>query len=179
MIRRIISLFRESSNRFEGKEPEEEVLLVLRRHPIGVILRLVVLTLFAFAGLALFVVLEGFIVLNNLFGFALFALGLYYLALWQMAFYILTMHALDVWIVTSRRVVDSTQRGFFNRTVSELNIARIQDVTLQMSGFGASLFNFGDLEIQTAGAETKFRFRQIKNPEKVKDLLMSLVDARI
>mgnify|MGYP001589399367 FL=1 len=95
------------------------------------------------------------------------------LIIWQLWFYALTMYLLDVWIVTNQRIIDSTQRGFFNRSVSELHNSRIQDISVKVSGLFQSLLKFGDLEVQTAGTENKFRFLQIPNPVEVKNVIMA------
>ena len=88
------------------------------------------------------------------------------------------MYTLDVWIVTNHRIVDSTQNGFFNRTVSELHLARIQDISVQTKGVIQTFFKFGDLQVQTAGTEERFNFSQIPNPGQVKDEIMKLASAR-
>lgn len=88
------------------------------------------------------------------------------------------MYILDVWIVTNQRIIDSTQRGFFNRVVSELHVSRIQDVSVSTSGLIQTMFKFGDLQVQTAGTEEKFKFIQIPNPEDVKDEIAKLIEVK-
>jgi membrane protein YdbS with pleckstrin-like domain len=85
------------------------------------------------------------------------------------------MHLLDVWIVTDRRIVDSTQKGFFDRTVSELRISRVQNISVKIVGPIETFLHFGDLEIQTAGSSDMFNFSQIPHPERVKDEIMAIV----
>ncbi len=101
-----------------------------------------------------------------------FGVSLYLLLWWNAVFYRLTMYLLDIWIVTDHRVIDSQQFGFFHRTVAELGLARIQDISTKLQGTMATFFNFGNLDIQTAGTEPKFRFEQIPNPAKVKDVIV-------
>ena len=84
------------------------------------------------------------------------------------------MYTLDVWIVTNHRIIDTTQHGFFNRTVSELHKSRIQDIYVNTEGTIQTLLNYGDLYIQTAGTEERFKFLQIPNPVKVKDEIMRM-----
>ena len=38
-----------------------------------------------------------------------------------------------------------------------------------------TFLHFGDLQVQTAGTEEKFKFLQIPNPERAKDEIMKLV----
>ncbi len=87
-------------------------------------------------------------------------------------FYSITMYLLDTWIITNHRVIDSEQHGFFDRTVSELSLLKIQDVSTEINGPIATWLKFGNLEIQTAGAREKFLFKQIPNPLLIKDQLM-------
>ncbi|KKQ77632.1 MAG: hypothetical protein UT00_C0008G0004 [Parcubacteria group bacterium GW2011_GWA1_38_7] len=89
------------------------------------------------------------------------------------------MYTLDVWIVTNRRIIDSAQHGFFNRTISELHLTRIQDISVETRGFVQTILHFGDLQVQTAGTEEKFKFHQIPHPEKVKDEIMKLVSTSL
>lgn len=105
---------------------------------------------------------------------SLFIVSFWALILWQVIFYHLTMYTLDVWIVTDRRIIDSTQHGFFNRTISELHMTRIQDISVHVDGLIQSVFRFGDLRVQTAGTEENFKFIQVPRPEEVKNQIMQM-----
>ncbi|MEX1113527.1 MAG: PH domain-containing protein, partial [Patescibacteria group bacterium] len=78
---------------------------------------------------------------------------------------------LDVGVVTDKRVVDIDQLGLFRRNVDELDCKVIQDVTVSRHGFLQTIFNFGNLEIQTAGERRNFEFRGIPNPEEIQHLV--------
>jgi len=116
----------------------------------------------------------SFLSTNDFLSLFFFLSSLWYLILWSAIFYALTMYTLDVWIVTDKRIIDSTQHGFFNRIVSELHISRIQDVSVDVHGVIETFLKFGNLQIQTAGTEEKFKFMQIPNPGKVKDEIAKL-----
>lgn len=176
-MKSIFSIFTESTNSFDGEENGEKTILLLRRHPFVIMTKL---SLFIF--LALVPVVAGAIFYtsltsHNLLPVFFFASSIWYLFIWSGAFYSLTMYTLDVWIVTDRRIIDSTQHGFFSRTVSELHTIRIQDISVQTKGVIQTLLKFGDLQVQTAGTEEKFKFSQIPNPERVKDEIMKLASA--
>lgn len=86
------------------------------------------------------------------------------------------LYLLDTWIVTNERILDVNQKSFFFRTVSELNLSKVQDISVKTSGLIQTIFDFGDVEIETAGAALdKFRFRQVAHPNMVKDRIMKLV----
>ncbi|MEK7116648.1 MAG: PH domain-containing protein [Patescibacteria group bacterium] len=179
ILKSILNIFKESKNHFEGEETTEEVVLLIRRHPFFIIVRLVFFTILILIPIAVGIVFSSFLHANNLLSLFLFVSSVWYLFIWSGIFYALTMYTLDVWIVTDRRIIDSTQHGFFNRTISELHITRIQDISVQTEGVVQTFLKFGNLQIQTAGTEEKFKFSQIPNPTKVKDEIMKLSSAKI
>lgn len=67
-------------------------------------------------------------------------------------------------IVTDENITQVTQRGLFNRKVSELSMANVEDVTAQQHGVFATMFNFGTLKIETAGEQNNFQFSYCPNP---------------
>ncbi|MEI6490732.1 MAG: PH domain-containing protein, partial [bacterium] len=85
--------------------------------------------------------------------------------------YMITMYVMDIWIVTNMRIIDSTQQGFFNRTVSEISLGNIQDISTMISGLIPTTMNYGDVEVQSAGAVDHFKFRQVPNPLRVKEVI--------
>lgn len=173
-MRSIFSILRRSTNSFLGQEEGETVILLLRRHPFVILIRLFVYFLFALVPIIFIKVFPVLIIDPDISPIFLFLSSLWYLFLWSMAFYSLTMYTLDVWILTDKRIIDSTQHGFFNRTVSELYISRIQDISVNTAGVIPTVLKFGDLYIQTAGTEERFKFLQIPKPEEVKDKIMRL-----
>jgi len=160
---------------FEGKEEEEDVVLVLHRHWVTLTVRILIVCVFFFLPFIFLVVFSSVIVQYNLIAIYSFLWITYYLFLWFWLFYIITMYTLDNWIVTTERVVDSLQTGFFNRRVAELQLDKIQDVSYKVKGLIPTFFNYGIIEIQTAGKDNKFFFEQIPDPQRVKDIIMELI----
>lgn len=157
---------------FEGKKPYEKVLILLYRHWFVLASKAVVFALMAFLPPVFYLVSGSYIVQWGLFEIFLFVASLYYLFWWYSLFYATTMYLLDTWVVSDHRIIDSEQKGFFVRRVSELNLAKIQDISVIVKGTIATFLDFGNLEIQTAGTEAKFIFKQIPHPKRVKDLIM-------
>lgn len=177
MIKRLLQIFNESNRHFEGQEPDEKVVLLLRRHPFTV---LYPLGLLAFIAVIPLLVWAWFSVPISDMGHASafwFGTGMLYLALWAQAFYLLTIYALNTVIVTDRRIIENEQLAFFSRTVSELPTYRIQDVSTHTHGLLATMIGFGDIVVQTAASEREFVFKGIADPERVKDLIMATVSA--
>lgn len=81
---------------------------------------------------------------------------------------------LDVWIVTNDRIIDIEQFGLFSRTISELDLFRIQDVTTNVHGIFPTIFKYGDVIVQTASTNTGLVFRSVPNPDKIRESLLEL-----
>lgn len=175
----LFSIFKDTNNSFEGKESDETVLLLIRRHPFFIIMRLIIFVILLILPIIFSIAFSSFLITNDLIGISLLLYSLWCLILWQIIFYLITMYVLDVWIVTDKRIIDSTQHGFFNRSISELHHTRIQDISVKTDGLIQTFFKFGDLEVQTAGTENKFNFLQIPNPNEVKNQIMSHISSNM
>jgi uncharacterized membrane protein YdbT with pleckstrin-like domain len=100
----------------------------------------------------------------------------YALGIWVFFFTQFVDYFLDAWILTNDRIVNVEQQGLFSRTVSELDLYKIQDVTSEVHGAIPTLFNYGNVHIQTAGEEKRFVFEQVSNPHEIRKQIMDLVD---
>lgn len=154
------------------KRPDEKVHFLLRRHWMAmsrhflllVFEGLIPLGFFAYFGLVEkyeFAIDDVITVLAVLFA------GGYYLFIWLFFFHHWIDYYLDVWVVTDQRIINIVQSGFFSRTISELNIVRVQDVTSSVKGSVATFLNYGQVHIQTAAEKARFVFQQIPNPRQV------------
>ncbi len=110
---------------------------------------------------------------------ALFVLGgsAFFLFGWIFAFVMFMDYWLDVFIVTEKRIIDIDQTGIFSRTVSELRLYRIQDVTAQVKGIWQSMFDYGEVFIQTAGEVERFHFENIPHPNRLAKEILELAEA--
>lgn len=80
-------------------------------------------------------------------------------------------------ILTNLHLIQTNQLGLFNRSLSQLSLARIQDVTYRKHGLLATLFNFGDIEVETAGEDENFVFRQVGTCESISAQIMQAHEA--
>lgn len=172
----LFDFLQQTSYSFEGKKENEYVKTFIHRHWYTVVSRLAILVVFSFAPLFIFAVIGQYITENGF--IAVFALlwTCLIMVCWLLFFYNLMMYTLDSWLVTNMRIINSVQKGFFNRTVSELSISNIQDVSIKIDGATATMLNYGDIEVQTAGGDRHFIFQQIPNPAGVKDAIIAAVD---
>jgi len=77
----------------------------------------------------------------------------------------------NAFIVTSSRVIDIDQRGFFSRTVSEADYDKIQDVSYSIKGMLGTLLKFGTVELQTAGSSTNLELQNVLEPKELHHLI--------
>jgi|SRR3989344_621415 len=152
----------------------ENILSIYRRHGFILAAEVVPIVLFAFVlvGVGFFAIgqLPDEIVPLR----ALVALGilLFLHLFWIALFVILADFFLDVWVLTDQRVIAIEQRGLFARTVSEFDLSRIQDVTIEVHGIIPTMLNYGNLIVRTASEHENFIFKQVWRPNEIKDALI-------
>ncbi|MEK7555155.1 MAG: PH domain-containing protein [Patescibacteria group bacterium] len=88
-------------------------------------------------------------------------------------FFIVADYYLDSWIITSERLVFIELKGLFSRTVTSMELENIQDISVEVHGILETVFKFGDVRIQSAGAAAAFVFKQVRHPYAVKDMISS------
>ena len=77
----------------------------------------------------------------------------------------------NVFLITNQRVIDIDQRGFFSRKITETNYEKIQDVSSMVKGIFQTMFKYGKVDIQTAGAEAYIEIKKVYQPKVVQDLI--------
>lgn len=100
-----------------------------------------------------------------------FFLALYLLTLVTVIFVVWLTHYLTVWIITNRRVIAIRQRGLFHREVSEMAMERIENVTVETPGFIATVLDFGNIKIETAG-ESGFTIATVGECDRARDIIL-------
>jgi len=162
------------------KEPGEKIIMLLRRHWFVIFFKVI---FFAIAGiiplLFYFIANDLYInIVNSEIGFSVLVLLLstFYLYVWLFFFAAFVDYYLDVWIVTDRRILNIEQKGLFNRTISEQKLHRIQDVTSELKGILPTLFNYGEVHIQTAGEQARFVFKEVNDPRQIAKKIMMMAE---
>ena len=91
---------------------------------------------------------------------------------WSGTFIAFANYYLDVFIITDERILSIDQIGPFSRTISELRLERIQDVTIEQHGLLPTLLHFGTIRVETAGESPSFRFDFVPHPLAIKEIVM-------
>jgi len=81
---------------------------------------------------------------------------------------------LDVWIITNDRLVDIRQVSLFSRIIAEVDLYQIQDATSEVKGFWASMFNYGNIYLQTAGPVPRFVLYNVPDPSNLREKILDL-----
>lgn len=178
MIKSLVSIFRDSPNSFEGQEKDEQVILLLRRHPFIILLPMALFALACLVPIVIGVIFWPYLSAHNWLNLYFFVSSVWFLGFWLAVFYSLTMYTLNTVAITDHRIINSDQHGFFNRQISELHSHRIQDVSIHTNGLIETVLKFGNITVQTAASEKQFVFRQIPRPDRVKDVIMRMARSR-
>ena len=164
---------------FPSQLEEETIYLVVREHWIHFFLKVLVWLFFA----AVLILFNRFVprYVPGLFEDTagqvthLFT-QVYTLFLALSLFLIFVFYYLNIQIITNIRIVDITQTGLFSHTISELHIDKIEDVTSQTTGVLGTVFNYGDVFVQTAGTVERFEFLDVPNPASIEKVILDLYE---
>lgn len=154
---------------FEQQENDEEVILKLRGHPITqlpwILNGIIFFIILFFVDWVFFKSLspEQFLIINLLSG----AMVLSYWWFNFLAYYF------NVGIITNKRIIDMDYQSVMFRESSETTFDKIEDVTSISSGYIASLFNFGDVIVQTAGTNANIQFLKVPKSDDVVKIINS------
>lgn len=80
----------------------------------------------------------------------------------------------NVFVITTERVFDFDQRGWFERVVSQSSYEKIQDISFHIHGVFPTLFRYGDLNIKSAWGSVDLQVPAIYNPHAAQELLLDL-----
>jgi len=158
---------------FELQDRDEEVILVLRQHPITQIKTSLMLLLGFFFIPWILNVSGLMLIFPTRFVFAFYAfLVILFLGLALRSF---LLWFFNVYIITDERIIDVDFLSMIYKNISMAKTENIEDVTNRSCGVMSSIFDYGDIYIQTAGEKTEFEFAKVPHPAKVSKLINELI----
>jgi len=152
--------------------PDEKVLLLVRQHPItqikwvvlGVLLTLIPL-FFSFVPILNFLP-------NNLHVVAI--LGWYLMVLsFSLEAFLDWFYNVDM--VTDERIIDVDFSSLLFKNISTAHLDRIEDVTITNKGYLGSIFDYGTVLIQTAGAVDQLEFENVPHPTQISSFINEMI----
>ncbi|OGE18684.1 hypothetical protein A3J19_02725 [Candidatus Daviesbacteria bacterium RIFCSPLOWO2_02_FULL_41_8] len=160
--------------RFEGQDADEKILLLLRAHPItnlswiiaAVLLFLGPFFVPIFAGLLNF----NFSIIPQT--FAIVFLIINYLLVLIIVFEGFLHWYFNVYIVTEKNIVDIDFHSLLFKNIDVAPLRNIEDTSSSMGGILNSIFHYGNVFIQTAGATKNIDFHSVPRPHHVADFIL-------
>lgn len=172
--------FQESSyfKTIETIGPDEHVMCVVYQHPFGIVFIYIATLICLTLGLIGVSILLPEIVGTG--GAAYSLVALFAIMISILVGFLLVM-ATVVYrqtrlTVTDRNVVLIVQKGLLIRKVSQLSLANVEDVTSEQRGAFSNMFDFGTLNIETAGEQANFLFNFCPNPHRVAKIILDAKD---
>ncbi|MEP7217253.1 MAG: PH domain-containing protein [Anaerolineaceae bacterium] len=83
----------------------------------------------------------------------------------------------DIWVVTNQRIIDSTKYNWIKQRIASADLVDVEDISVIREGLLATMFNYGDLRVQTAGEIGNFVLAGIPGPSEVLAVVDSSRDA--
>lgn len=171
--------FNPENVKFENQEADEQIILLIRRHLITNVPWIVTALIFIITPLVLSFFSNLFTPFFHISSNTLFVLVLfYYLIILGFILVEFSLWYFTVGIVTNKRLIDLDLIGILNKHVSETKLNLIEDVSYVQVGSIRSVFNYGDVEIQTAGTLTNFEFDRAPEPARIVRIIADLIGRR-
>lgn len=161
---------------FEGQDPNEKILLLLRAHPITnipwITLAIIVFIIPLFASK-----------IATFFGFNLNFSPQTYLIIFLIINYLLVLiiayEGFLYWyfnatLITNEKIVDIDFEHLLYKGVDLAPLSKIEEADSTTTGIFGTIFNFGNVSIQTAGAKVAIEMKKIPKPAHVADLILDL-----
>ncbi len=161
---------------FEGQDPDEKILLLLRAHPITnlswIIPALLVFSIpfliskvLPILGITTLVLPEStvisFLIINYLLVLVIVFEGFLY---WYF----------NVTLITDEKVVDIDFASLLYKSVDLAPLSKIEEADSTVAGLLGTFFNFGNVSVQTAGAKVAIEMKNVPKPAIVADLVLDL-----
>lgn len=156
------------NTQFEGQHDDEEVLFIFRRHPVAMRKGFYLLFFpFVIASVPFLLWPTNM----DLFWVAIGGLGVGLLFF----FYHWISWYFSIFVVTNARLRQVIQKGFFNKSVIDVGISKIQNISYNVPGFSAAVLGYGSLVVQTYVGDLVLD--KIEHPGKIYNELQKAVHA--
>lgn len=165
---------------FINKKLYEKIVYKVRRHPITLFPAIISLFILLAIPPAVFLLMmattPSFLNNSKLVTFLTLLASTYYLSVGLFYYTYFVNYYIDLLVVTNDRLLVIKQQGIFARTISELDLYKIQDITSSIKGFFPTMFNYGNLLVQTAGEIQKFDIKKVPEPERLRQRILELAE---
>lgn len=175
----LLSSYCENPNgvNFAEAEPDEKILLFLRKHFITNIPWILITVLLLLAPLLIIFAVNYFQMdisfLPN--HSVLFLFLFYYLLVFSYVLVEFFTWFFNISLITQKRVIDIDFSDLVYKNVAATKLDLVQDASFSQIGVIRNIFDYGDVLIQTAGTLDNFDFFAVPRPEKVIQIVENLI----
>jgi len=157
--------------RFESQRAREQVMLVLRAHPITQLPWIINSFFLLVILFGLNFIFNNFLTPPQIIYVNFFVIAITFAYIW----FNFLRWFFNVGIITDERIIDIDFHGVIYKEVTETQLPKVEDVTAKSGGFFASVFNYGNIFIQTAGTELNIEFDNVPKPAEVTKIINNLI----
>ncbi|PWU23763.1 hypothetical protein C5B42_01910 [Candidatus Cerribacteria bacterium 'Amazon FNV 2010 28 9'] len=163
-----------SNATFDVQHEDESILLLLRQDPIVNVGWVLLTIIFLFLPFLIFSVFPSFFLLPPTYQTTLILT--WYLITFGYALEQFVMWFFNIYIITTERVIDMDFYSLLFKRVSEAKLDHVEDITASSGGVVQSLFDYGNVRIQTAAEIPEIEFEHVPRPDEVTKLISELID---
>ncbi|OGK55304.1 hypothetical protein A3B56_01970 [Candidatus Roizmanbacteria bacterium RIFCSPLOWO2_01_FULL_45_11] len=162
---------------FATQTPDETIILFIRQHPITQIPWILITAMLVAAPVFLVPVARSMAAPYAAIPlpYIIVSIVFWYLITYAYAFISFLLWYYNINIVTNKRIIDIDFIYLLVQEVTATRIAQVEDVTYRRVGSFATLFDYGNVFVQTAGAEVKIECIAVPQPRQISKIIIDLL----
>lgn len=157
----------------------ETIVKEIRRHPAGLIpiYAMSALVLVVFFWFVSVLINSEFVESLNINDFVWSALLIVLIVLTIVAIVLMRqIYWANELIITNENVVQILRRSLFSQDVAQVNLGKVQDVSVAQRGFWQFTWKYGTVIIETAGEVASYHFKYAPNPNEIASAIIQAHD---
>lgn len=162
---------------FYGKDNDEDIVLIVRTHWVAFVPHMIFVLLLLLIPLLLLALSFQITVLGSV----VLHIGILVMCL-ALAFNVAVTTILKwyytVNIITDQRIVVIRMENAFYHSYAEAQLEKIENVTHTNVGIISTLFDVGDVKIETAGHGVDFSMKTLPRPRELQDVINDLLEMK-
>lgn len=162
---------------FANQDKDEKIMLFLRAHLITTVPWIARTIILLLVPVVLSSVLRFFGIELDILPtrYSLFILVFYFYVVLLFAFIDFISWFYNIGLVTNVRILDVDLRNLVYTHVAATKIGQIEDVSYKRTGAIRSIFDYGDVQIQTAAESENFEFLSVPKPNQAVNIVEDLI----
>jgi uncharacterized membrane protein YdbT with pleckstrin-like domain len=163
---------------YDGKDNDEQILYIVRKSKLTLVPHFFGLLVAVIAPIVILPFVIRFNIANGFLFKDTFITALtvfWYLMSFGYLLMVFVNWYFNVLIISNKKIIDIDVNGLLYKNISEAALRNIEDVTSTVKGTFSTIFNLGEVSIQTAGEKREFEFTMMDNPSQVRDVISDLV----